>query len=120
MVVDRIKLINLRFGIDAGNSVLRVFKESVEQRFAQGDQLFRWNGPTIVALIDSTQSVDQVRAQVRRLLETRIEETLEVEQRSVLITISASWSVFLLIPPLTDAAKQIQAFIASQGGRDYV
>jgi GGDEF domain-containing protein len=120
MIVDRIKLINLRFGIDAGNSVLRVFKESIEQRLMQGDRLFRWNGPTIVALIDRTESVEQVRAQIRRLLETRIEETLEVEQRSVLIPISASWSVFPLMPPIADATKQIQAFIASQGGRDYV
>jgi GGDEF domain-containing protein len=118
MVVDRIKLLNLRFGIDAGNSVLRVFKESLEQKLIHGDQLFRWNGPTIVALLDRTESVEQVRVQIRRLLGTRIEETLEVEQRSVLISISASWSVFPLMSPIADVTKQIQAFIASQGGGD--
>ena len=120
MVVNRMQSVNARFGFHVGDRILRVFKDHVERHMMRADQLFRWEGPAIILMLDRTDSIEQVRAQIRRILDGRLEETFHVEGRSVMIPISAAWSAFPLMPPLANAAKQIQAFIASQGCRDYV
>jgi GGDEF domain-containing protein len=120
MVVNRMQSVNARFGFHVGDRILRAFKENVEKQLSRADQLFRWEGPAIVVLLDRTDPIEQVRAQIRRILDGRLEEHFDVEGRAVMIPISAAWSAFHLMPPLANAIKQIQAFIASQGSRDYV
>jgi GGDEF domain-containing protein len=119
MVVNRMQSINARFGQDAGDRVLSSFGSFVEQQLNPTDKLFRWTGPAVVALLDRSESLDQVRTQIKRMLENRIEENFEVEERSVLIPISAAWAAFQLIGTVATAEKQIQTFIASQGSREY-
>ncbi len=119
-VVNRMQPINARFGHTVGNQVLRTFKDFFEKQITPGDRLFRWNGPALVALLERTESLEAVRSEVRKMLDRTINDVLfDVGGRQVLIPISAAWSVFMLIPPITTATKQIQTFIASQGGRDY-
>jgi GGDEF domain-containing protein len=120
MVANRMQSINARFGFHVGDRILRAFKENVEKQLLHPDQLFRWEGPAIVALLDRKEPIEQVRAQIRHILDGRLEETFNVEGRSVMIPVSAAWSAFALMPPLANAARQIQAFISSQGSRDYV
>ena len=63
MVVDRLQLIHGRFGGAVGDQVIRVMRKYVESNMlAEGDLLFRWGGPTFVALIARRESIDQVRA----------------------------------------------------------
>jgi GGDEF domain-containing protein len=119
-VINRMQPINARFGHAVGNQVLRTFKEFFEKQITPGDRLFRWNGPALVALLERTESLETVRSEVRKMLDVTINDVMfDVGGRQVLIPISAAWSVFMLIPPITTATKQIQTFIASQGGRDY-
>ena len=119
-VVNRIQPINARFGHAVGNQVLRTFKDFFEKQITPGDRLFRWNGPALVALLERTEPLETVRSEVRKMLDVTINDVMfDVGGRQVLIPISAAWSVFMLIPPITTATKQIQTFIASQGGRDY-
>jgi hypothetical protein len=72
-----------------------------------------------VALIERSESLDRVRDQIRRIMEMRLDENLELGERAVLIPVSAAWSVFQLVA-VTTAERQIQAFIASQGNREFV
>ena len=118
LVVSRIQSVNARFGSEVGDRIIRLFKENLEKQLPRSDRLFRWDGPAIIVLLDREESIEVVRAQMRRILDARLEESFEVDGRSVLIPISAAWSAFPLMPPLAGAVKQIQAFIASQGGRD--
>jgi GGDEF domain-containing protein len=120
MVVNRMQSVNARFGFHVGDRILRAFKENVEKQLMRADKLFRWEGPAIVVMLERKEPIEQVRAQIRRILDGRLEEIFDVEGRSVMIPISAAWSAFTLMPPLANATKQIQAFIASQGSRDYV
>jgi hypothetical protein len=53
------------------------------------------------------------------MFDTPIQENLELGARSVLIPISAAWSVITLTSA-PEVEKQIEAFIASQGGHDYL
>jgi hypothetical protein len=54
------------------------------------------------------------------MLEIPIQENYEIGDRSVLIPISAAWSLTLLNSTAEATDQQIQTFIASQGGRDFV
>ncbi len=120
MVVNRMQSVNARFGFHVGDRILRAFKDNVEKQLMRADKLFRWEGPAIVILVERTEPIEQVRSQIRRILDGRLEENFNVEGRSVMIPISSAWSAFPLMPPLANATRQVQAFIASQGSRDYV
>jgi GGDEF domain-containing protein len=120
MVVNRVQRINARFGREAGDRMLCRFKEHAQKQFHASDRLFRWSGPAIVAIIERPAAFDLVRAQVKRMLELPLEENYEIGGRSVLIPISAAWSLMLLNSSADAIDKQIQTFIASQGGRDFV
>jgi GGDEF domain-containing protein len=119
MVVNRIQPINARFGRAAGDRILARFKECIEAQLGASDQLFRWIGPAVVVIMERPQSGDQVRTLVKRMFDTPIQENLELGARSVLIPISAAWSVITLTSA-PEVEKQIEAFIASQGGHDYL
>jgi diguanylate cyclase (GGDEF)-like protein len=119
-VVNRIQPINARFGHEVGDQVLRTFKESFERQFVPGDRLFRWTGPALMAVLERAETLESVRAEVRRMSDASTgNRMIDVGGRQVMIAITAGWSVFMLIPPVTTAFKQIETFIASQGNRDY-
>jgi len=120
LVVNRMQSINARFGYQVGDRVLRTFREKIEKQLSPRDKMFRWAGPAIVVLIDRPESLEIVREHLKRILDAKFEETFELPDRSVLIPISASWSAFKLISPVSLAIKQIQSFIASQSCRDFV
>lgn len=120
MVVNRIQPINARFGREAGDWMLERFRKHVESQILESDRLFRWTGPAMVALIERPKALDEVRGMAKRMLDTPIDETYEVGERSILIPISAAWSIFMLTPEAGAAEKQIQTFIASQYCRDFV
>ncbi len=119
MSVNRIQSINARFGHGAGDRILRVFGHFVTHQLNPADRVFRWTGPAMVALIERSETLDRVRDQIRRIMEMRLDENLELGERAVLIPVSAAWSVFQLVS-MTTAERQIQAFIASQGNREFV
>jgi GGDEF domain-containing protein len=115
MVVDRIQPINARFGNAVGDEVLRVMRKHIESNVvAPGDVLFRWTGPTLVALLPRKESIDQMRSGLARLLDRRIEHEFDVGGRSALIPLSVAWSVIGLIPPVANVALFIDKFVAAQ------
>jgi diguanylate cyclase (GGDEF)-like protein len=120
LVVNRMQSINIRFGYQVGDRILCRFGEFIEQQIRPEDRLFRWSGPAFVALIERTEALNEVRAQIKRILEPLIEETLEVGGRSLLIPISAAWSAFHFITTVATAERQIETFAASQTSREYV
>jgi GGDEF domain-containing protein len=116
MVVNRIQMINARFGQKIGDHMLAGFKEHMTKQLSGSDKLFPWTGPAFVAILERPESLESVRLQMKRLLDAKIEISYSGDGRSVLIPISAVW----LTLPLTssaDADKQIQTFIASQSTR---
>ena len=119
MVVNRVQPVTARFGKDAVNRMVVRFREFVRTQLDPSDGLFRWNGATVVAVLERQHSFDQIRVLVKRMLASSIEETYEFAGRSVLLPISAGWSVVTLTPEPTAAIKQIERFVAGQGCRDF-
>lgn len=113
MIVSRIKMINTRFGSEVGDRMLIGFKEHLETQLSGSDRLFRWNQPALVAIIARPEPFLTVRVQVKRMLDAKIEVVYTGGGRSVLIPISAAWTVVPLVST-DDASKQIEAFIATQ------
>ena len=119
MVVNRAQPVTARFGKDAVDRMVARFGEFILMQLIPGDRLFRWNRTAVVAVIERQQSFDQVRILFKRMLEASVEETYEFAGRSVLLPISAAWSVAPLTSVPAAAVDQIQRFIASHGCRDF-
>jgi len=51
-VIERLELINSRFGYAAGDQILVLFSQHLSQNLSRRDQLFRWSGPALLALLE--------------------------------------------------------------------
>ncbi|MGA2273989.1 MAG: diguanylate cyclase [Bryobacteraceae bacterium] len=117
-VLASARRINLHFGRVAGDEVVRALKHYLSGHLGSSDRMFRWSGPAIVAALAGTDSPEDTRGRLNRLIEKTIERTFEIHGRPVSIPLSIVWSVFALSQPLAELHRQINDFIASQGGRD--
>lgn len=115
-VVDRVQLVNHRFGYAVGDDLLLTFAQHIAQKLRPEDHCFRWNGPALLALIRRSQPAQAVRLDVQRLIPGKTERTFNVGSRSVLIPLSATWTVV----PMGDAQDQeevvamLNAFLAAR------
>ena len=115
--LDRLDLINTRFGYAMGDRVLLTYSQLVAQAFSRADQLFRWSGPALMALLEREgQQMPQVREEVARFANQRVEKTLQVGGRSVLLPVAANWTLFPLahFRPVQLLFYQVDNFV--QGG----
>lgn len=118
MVVNRVQMVNARFGHEVGDRMLAVFKEHMARQLSANDRLFRWSGPAFMAILEREAPLGIIRVLAKRMMDAKIEVDYSGDGRSVLIPVSAVWSAL----PLTsapDADKQIQTFVASQSTGDY-
>jgi len=118
MVVNRVEMVNARFGREVGDRMLVVFKEHMAKQLSAGDKLFRWAGPAFMAILEREVPLGIVRLLVKRMMDAKIEVDYSGDGRSVLIPVSAVWSA-LQLTSASDADKQIQTFVASQSAGDY-
>jgi GGDEF domain-containing protein len=119
-VCSRVQAVNARFGYAVGDRVLGTFAEHFKKGLAASDQIFRWQGPSLIAVLERQERIERVRSEIQRFADTKLEKTTEVGQRTVLIPISAAWSIFPIAPPLEALLKQVEAFTTAQAPRDYV
>jgi GGDEF domain-containing protein len=113
-VVDRIQLLNYRFGYELGDRVLKTYLEQLRARLAPGDQIFRWNGPAFLALLNRQDPIENVRESLRFAFAGKVERNFELPSRSVMLSISATWAVFPVTLPLEHLIEQLDSFLVSQ------
>ncbi len=89
--VDRVEVINSRFGFSVGDRILMLFGQHLAQRISSTDRLFRWRGPGFLALLDRNGPEISIRAEIARMMSARLEQQIELGGRSVLLPIAASW-----------------------------
>jgi len=117
-VVSRVQAVNARFGYSIGDRVLATFAEHFRGNLGAHDQLFRWEGAAVIAVLEREERLEKVRMEIRRFIEVKLEKTIEVGNRTVLLPISASWSIFPVAPPMDELLKKMEAFVAAQIPRD--
>jgi GGDEF domain-containing protein len=116
-VLDRVDLVNVRFGRQAGDDMLALYAVHLGRSMTRRDRLFRWTGPAFVALIERDETASQVREEISRYANRRLSRTVMVGARSVLLPIAASWTTF----PVNDGTsvqslvRSIETFIHNSG-----
>jgi GGDEF domain-containing protein len=114
VAVGCIQSINARFGYAVGDDVLNTFKTHFEKALSGRDRLFRWRGPALIALLDREEPIEHLRTEIRRFADAKLQKTIQLGMRSVMIPISAAWSVFPAAPPADGLIHKIEAFLGTQ------
>ncbi len=109
MVIDRLQNVNLTFGSDVGDQILRRFVNHVRTNLPAGDALFRWTGASLLA-ITHRGGGQQVREEFVRLMAQKLEFSFQTVTRSVLLPITARWSIFPFTASARELIEQIDAF----------
>ncbi|HUB78323.1 MAG TPA: diguanylate cyclase [Bryobacteraceae bacterium] len=114
IAVERLRIFNMRFGHSVGDEVLRFYGEFLRARLRPGDQIFYWSEAVLVALLPRANRLEIVRDEVARLMDARCEHTVQTASRTVLLPITARWTVFPSIAAPRLLIHKIDAF-ASHG-----
>lgn len=94
--VQRLPLINARFGYAAGDQILSHFATHLRQFLNAGDAIFRWGGPCFVATMERASTHQDVRNELSALSSVRLEKTIHVGARVALVPVACVWTVFSL------------------------
>jgi GGDEF domain-containing protein len=88
-VVERLPLINKRFGRLAGDRVLLYVAQYLAQELPDSNSLSRWSGAAFSAIINSENS-DKMESQIRAISNKPLSANIDVGNRSVMLTISCA------------------------------
>jgi diguanylate cyclase (GGDEF)-like protein len=80
-VIERLDLINLRYGSLVGDSVLRRFSRVLRSQLPKRALLCRWGGPAFVAVLERTPAAD-LKASLQKILATIAAQPVEAEGKA--------------------------------------
>jgi GGDEF domain-containing protein len=118
LVLDRLQILNNRFGREVGDEILVAFTRHVQKLLTPEDQLFRWSGTALLAFLPRESGIERVRGEVGRMMETRLEHTIQTPSRSILLPVAARWSLFSMITATRLMYQKIDTFAALPVARD--
>ncbi len=118
VVANRVQVINSRFGYSVGDRVLRHVSEAYRNALSADDLLFRWQGPSFLAILRRPSNIEEVRKEIARIASSRAEELVEIGNRTVLLPVSASWTVFPMSASTRLLVARLDQFVASQSPAD--
>jgi len=115
-VVDRLHLINARYGYSTGDQMLRVFCDHLASGVSPGDRLFRWTGPAFVALLERVESQAEIQQEINRIASANLKITVQIGNGAVSLPIP---TLSLLVPlaemkSFSDLAIRMDSFIAER------
>lgn len=115
--IQRMELINSRFGDRMGTDVLSYCAQHFARLAQQSDQIFRWRGPALVAVLSRGRSLSEVRQEVNAAYRTRM--TFEGADNSVLIPLSIVTQIWparkVLAPELIRTLETFFSLPATRG-----
>jgi GGDEF domain-containing protein len=91
LILQRLPAINARFGRSVGDHLLITEARHLKEQFSGNDRLFRWIGPSFLALMDRPDSPDAVRSEVTHMCLSRFHASVVLDSRTVLIPLSVRW-----------------------------
>jgi len=118
MVIDRLQTFNVRFGHAVGDQVLRLFTSFLKRQLSAEDRLFRWSGPTLVALLTRPGSIEQVRIEIGRIMKRTLEQKVRTETCTISLPIAARWAVFPMMASPRLLSHKIDSFATSRMAHD--
>ncbi len=92
-VVDRVPLINARFGPKAGEQLVQFFRHHLAEGLLSSDPVYRWDLSSFVVLLDRPYSLEDASAEMERIASVRLDRTIQIGTRTVLLPITSRASV---------------------------
>lgn len=117
-VVNRLHAVSARFGSGIGDQVLAVAAAHFRGALPAEDVLYRWHGPTFVAILNRAAAIDSVRAEVRRFADKKLEKNFLIGSRSVSLPIATNWTILPIVQPLDALLRKVEIFTATQLSHD--
>jgi diguanylate cyclase (GGDEF)-like protein len=118
VVIDRIQVLNKRFGYEVGDEIMRYFAGFLKSQLQSKDLLFRWTGPTLAGLLYRVNRLERVRDEVGRFMELKYEHTVRTASRTILLPISARWALFPMMAAPRLLTQKIENFICFRTSHD--
>jgi GGDEF domain-containing protein len=119
-VVGRVQAVNARFGYAIGDQLLAAAAEHLRGALSADDKVFRWQGPALLALLNRRGALSDIRDELRRFIEKKLEKNFIIGSRAILLPVSTSWTAFPLVPPMDAMLRKIEIFTSAQVSHDYV
>jgi diguanylate cyclase (GGDEF)-like protein len=99
LVLDQLRVLNARFGRNVGDDVLAFAASELSRQLSDAGALYRWNGPAFVLISSLSEAKRQeLESRLNQLAASRIDKTIEVEERSIHVKVTFSWHVHALAP----------------------
>ena len=113
LVLKSLDVINRRYGYAAGDRLIAHYSAALAERMPEGGRLFRWHGPSFVAVMPLPESVTAARAEANRIASVPSEYLIEQDDRSILLTISSTSMVLPILRSMDaiDIQQQLDAFV---------
>jgi GGDEF domain-containing protein len=118
MVIDRLQAVNAALGSEAGDQLLRYFSGYVARGLTSGDQLFRWTGASLLALVLRPVKIETLRQEIGYLLEQKLEYTVRTATRSVRLPVTARWTLFPTMASSRLLIQRIDTFASLQPAKN--
>lgn len=118
LVVKRLKQVNARFGREVGDALLSRVAAHVGSGTNTREDLYRWSGPALLAIITRDAPFDLIRRDLGRLVGSIPEYEANVGPRTAIIPISVGWALFPVTRPAARFINQLDVFVNSQGTED--
>ncbi len=105
-VIDRLVSINGKFGRLVGDQVLVNGALTLAQRM-QSARLYRWSGPTFLAIFDHSLTPERAEANARQAAGLRMEKAFQIGDRNALVLITCSLHIRRIMPKSGASADSI-------------
>jgi GGDEF domain-containing protein len=112
IVIESLPAINVKYGHSTGDQVLQAFGDYIAQKLAPEDELFRWTGPTLLALLHRSAKIERVRGEFARLMEQKFEHTTQTASHVVHFPVARRWEVLPLESTPEQMYRKIDLFVA--------
>jgi GGDEF domain-containing protein len=115
-VVDRLHLMNARYGYSTGDQILRRVSNHLASCLTKEVRVFRWTGPAFVALMEQPGEGAKIREEIDRITSAKLNVAVQIGNGSIMLPIPII-SLLLSLPQiagLAELTQRIDGFIAEQ------
>jgi diguanylate cyclase (GGDEF)-like protein len=92
-VLERLDLINLRYGVTSGDATVQMFAKEFRERVPEGVALFRWGGPAFVGLA-THMPAGEFRTKLQAVLNDIAAQSMELQARgSAILRLTTRFAV---------------------------
>jgi GGDEF domain-containing protein len=117
IVIDSLPAINMRFGRETGDALLRAFGALAVKALSPEDELFRWTGPAFVAVLRRPLKDQNGASGFARFMEQKFEHTVTTSSRDIHLSPAKRWTVLTTKSKPAELFHEIDRFVSPAIGR---